>query len=170
MAVNPGESYAFSAYIKGSNADSVVLKTIWKNAAGGTIRTDTASSVTISTSFTRINMLPTGTTVMTAPATAATATVSFTFTGVAGHIYYVDSVLFETGTSANPYFDGSTGYANSEDLLWEQNAAGNQGTASTGRSLYYPNRLLTQNRFNTVLPDYLPLGSNYAVFIGTTST
>jgi hypothetical protein len=107
---------------------------------------------------------------MISPATATTATITLTFTGASSNIYYVDSVLFESSATVNAYFDGSTGYNNTDDIVWEQNAAGTKGTASTGRSLYYPNKVLTQNRLNAVLADYLPLGSTYAVFIGTTAT
>jgi hypothetical protein len=145
---------------------------IWKNSGGTTLRTDTSAALTLSTStFSRLSLTPISSSAqMTSPATAATATITVTFAGTSGHIYYVDSVLFEKSGYVNAYFDGGTGYNETNDIMWERNAAGTTGTASTGRSLYYPNKLLTQTRLNAVLTDYLPLGSTYAVFIGTTAT
>jgi hypothetical protein len=107
---------------------------------------------------------------MNSPANAYGAEIKFTMTGNVGDIYYVDSTLFEISTSANAYFDGGTGYFNNTDLIWEQDTLGIRGTAITARSSYYPNRLTIQSRLNTVLSDYLPMGSTYALFIGTSAT
>jgi hypothetical protein len=105
------------------------------------------------------------------PLIATSADIKFTFTpsttGSSISIY-VDSVLFEQSDTVNAYFDGNTGYNVIEDLIWEQNSAGTAGTPSTGRSLYYPNRITTQNRLDAVLADYVPLGTSYAAIIGTT--
>jgi len=105
-----------------------------------------------------------------APVGATTATITFTYTGTSGNVYFTDSILFEKNLTVNTYFDGDTGYFVVDDLIWEQNAAGTKGTDSTARSLYFPNRSLVQSRLNTVLPDYLPIGSTFALFIGTTAT
>jgi len=172
MDVTAGNSYSVSAYVKGSHTDSVTIGVSWY-AGASFISTDTSTSTTLSTStFTRISWTPvsSSTTQMIAPATATKAVITLTFTGVNGHIYYVDSVLFEASQTVNSYFDGSTGYNNVDDTVWEQNAAGTKGTSITGRSLYYPNRVLIQSRLNSVIYDYLPFGTNYAVFIGTTAT
>jgi len=170
IAVTAGIPYAISAYIKAAGTNTATITVVWKNAGGTTLQTDTSSTVTLSTSFTRVSLTPvTGSaTQMYAPATAATATITFTITGANGNVYYVDSILFEASASVNPYFDGGTGYNVTDDLIWEQNAAGTKGTASTGRSLYYPNRLVTQSRLKTVLSEYLPIGTNYAAVIGKT--
>jgi len=175
ITVTGNTKYAFSVYVKGSNINDTVTATIvWKDSGGTTLQTDTSATLALPTSnFTRLSLAPTsGSTQMISPATATTATLTLTFGGFSpyGHTYYVDSVLFEASATVNAYFDGGTGYNNTDDLIWEQNAAGTKGTSETGRSLYYPNRLLTQNRLNAVLADYLPLGSTYAVFIGTTAT
>jgi len=164
ISVTSGSPYSFSAYIKGPIADTVSLNITWKATGGSTISTSTSSATTLATTFSRVSLIA------SAPATAVTATLTFTFAGTSGDIYYIDSVLFEIGSFVNAYFDGSTGYNETYDLVWEQNAAGTAGTASTGRSLYYPNRLLTQARLNAVIEDYLPIGTTYAVFIGTTAT
>lgn len=167
-----GKPYAFSVYLEGTHADTVGLTVVWKTAAGATVRTDSSPSFTLPTAdFGRFSFAPTsGSVQMIAPATSTKAGITLTFTGANGHSYRVDSALFEQSNYVNPYFDGNTGYNVTEDLIWEQNAAGTKGTASTGRSLYYPNRLVTQNRLNAVLSEYMPLGTNYAVVIGTTIT
>jgi hypothetical protein len=77
-----------------------------------------------------------------------------------GRITYVDAVLFEASGYLQPYFDGSTGYGELADLLWEN------GSTSSGRSLYYLNRVAVLKRLKSVLPDYLPMYAPYAVFIG----
>jgi len=173
IPVSAGKPYAFSAYVKGSNADSIVVSVVWKNTGGTTLQTDTSASLTLPTSsFSRLSLTPvsSSTTQMIAPATATTATITLTFTGSNGRIYYVDSVMLESTYTVNNYFDGGTGYNVLDDLVWEQNAAGTTGTSVTGRSLYYPNKNFVQSRLATVLPDYLPTGTNYALFIGTTAT
>jgi len=172
IPVTGGIPYAISAYIKAAGTNTATITVVWKNSGGTTLQTDTSSAVTLATTFTRVSLAPTSTsaTQMYAPATAATATITFTITGANGNIYYVDSILFETSSSVNAYFDGSTGYNVTEDLIWEQNAAGTKGTASTGRSLYYPNRLVTESRLKAVLAEYLPIGTNYSAIIGTTIT
>jgi hypothetical protein len=170
--VTAGNPYSVSAYVKGSHTDSVTIGVSWY--AGSTfISTTTSASTTLSTSaFTRISWTPVSSsaTQMIAPATATKAVITLTFSGANTHIYYVDSVLFESSYTVNNYFDGGTGYNVLDDLVWEQNAAGTRGTSGTGRSLYYPNKQLVQSRLNTVLSDYMPIGSNYALFIGTTAT
>lgn len=172
IPVIAGKPYSMSAYIKGVNQSSANIEVVWKNSVGTTLRTDTnSSSTTLSTSFTRVSITPTSasSTKMYAPAGAFAASVTITFSASSsGVTYNVDSVLFEQSDTVNPYFDGGTGYYVTDDLIWEQNAAGTAGTPSTGRSLYYPNRLITQNRLNAVLADYVPLGTNYAAIIGTT--
>jgi hypothetical protein len=164
ISVSANTAYAFSAYIKGPDTDTVTLSITWKNAGGTTLSTSSSSVTALSTSFSRVSLIA------NAPATAATASLLFTFAGTSGDIYYVDSILFESSGTVNAYFDGNTGYNISDDLLWEQNAAGTAGTASTGRSLYYPNKSLTKARLNDALNDYLPIGTSWSVFIGTTAT
>jgi hypothetical protein len=171
IAVTGGNPYALSAYFKAANAN-VTPSVVWKNVSGSTLRTDTATAAISlnGTTFTRVSMIPaSGSSAMIAPATATTATITFTFSS-AGTTAYVDSVLFESSYTANNYFDGSTGYNVSDDITWEQNAAGTAGTSTTGRSVYYPNRQLVQSRLNTVLSDYVPIGTNYALFFGQTAT
>ena len=169
ILVTPGKAYSLSAYFKSSSAIGMVVSVTWTKSGGGT-RVDTSNIVRLSTTaFTRVSLTPTAT-AMVAPTDAVSATIKFSFGGAPSLIYYVDSVLFEEATSANPYFDGSTGYFNYDDVMWEQNAQGNKGTSNTGRSYYYPNQMLAQARLDTVINDYLPMGTSHALFIGTTAT
>lgn len=169
IPVTPGKAYSLSAYFKNVNGVNVTISVTWTKSVGSP-QTDVSAPVTLSaSSFTRVSLIPTAT-AMIAPANAVSAAVKFTFTGFPGAVYYVDSVLFEAATSANFYFDGATGYLNYEDVLWEQNAQGTTGTTSNSRSLYYPNRFLVQARLDSVINDYLPMGTSHALFIGTTAT
>ena len=166
IAITAGSSYSLSAYVKGDTGNTggtVTPKIVWNTTSP---TTTTGTTVTLSnSSFTRISIEG-----IVAPAGATTAAITFTYTGTSGNIYFTDSVLFEKSITVNDYFDGDTGYLVLDDLVWEQNAANTKGTNSTARSLYFPNRSLVQSRLNTVLPDYLPIGSTYALFIGQTST
>lgn len=78
------------------------------------------------------------------------------------HTFYVDGVLVEQSSTVNPYFDGSNGYYQSGDLLWEN------GTPNAGRSFYYKNYQTVTKRLITVLPDYLPFGAPWALFVAQT--
>jgi len=168
--VTPGIPYAVSSYIKGAGTNTATISGLWIDSTGSALQTDTSSAVTLSSSFTRVSFAPGNDVEMIAPAGAAMAIITFSITGASGNVYYVDSVLFEKGSSVNAYFDGGTGYNNLDDLTWEQNAAYLRGTASTGRSLYYPNKILTRSRLNAALPDYLPIGTRWATVTGITIT
>ncbi|CAB4129500.1 hypothetical protein UFOVP115_31 [uncultured Caudovirales phage] len=162
LPVTAGSFYSLSAYAKCSGKNGVASIT-WMN--GSTVLyTDSGGNTRIS-SFTRIYCDE-----VFAPFNATHAVIKFTFSAVAGNTVYLDSVLFEASPNVGAYFDGSTGYNNLKDIMWEQNAAGTGGTSLNSRSLYYPNLDLVQSRLNTVLPDYLPMGSTFALFVGRTLT
>jgi hypothetical protein len=67
--------------------------------------------------------------------------------------FWVDDIMLEESTTANPYFDGYTAGA---DYQWE---SGN--TAPSGKSYYYSNYTNKLNRLNVALPNVVPLGSSY---------
>jgi hypothetical protein len=73
-------------------------------------------------------------------------------------ILHLDSTMFERATIAKPYFDGSTGFTSSSDLVWE-------GVVHDSRSHYYKNRVATQLRLTAQLPDYLIAGSTFSLFV-----
>jgi len=160
-------SYYLSAYIKGAATNTATIKIDWYTSAGvacSPVASASSSATTLSTSFTRVSVSA------VSPSDAAIGVVTITITGAIGNNYYVDSVLLEASSTLNNYFDGSTGYGVLDDTVWEQNTLLNRGTASNARSDYYPNRILTFTRLNSVLPDYLPLGSNWAIFTAISPT
>jgi hypothetical protein len=155
VKVTAGSAHTLSAYVKGTVGKTVTLSVAWKDSGGTTLSTSTSAAITLSATFNRISL--TG----TAPATAVTATITFTFAGVSGNLYYVDAILFEANSYADSYFDGSTGYRNTDDVLWE-----NGGTNANSRSLYYRNKVSAISRLPVVIPEYLPVWSNWALYTG----
>ena len=160
-AVNPNKYYTFSGYVKSNGlASTVSLQITWKDSGGSTISSTTGDSISINSTYSRQVITE------KSPSNAASAVIVFNFTGSSGDYYYVDSVLFEESAYANPYFDGSMGYSDTNDIMWEQTSGGVAGTASNSRSLYYPNKVLAKSRLDSVLSEYLPIGSTWALFIG----
>lgn len=74
----------------------------------------------------------------------------------------IDSGMFERSTIAKPYFDGSTGFTSSNDLIWEN------GDTYNARSHYYKNRVATQLRLISQLPNYLVAGTPFSVYLAQT--
>jgi len=155
VKVTANSSHTLSAYVKGTVGKTVTMSIVWKNSGGTTLSTATSAAITLSATFNRVSLTE------TAPSTAATATIIFTFAGVSGNLYYVDAVLFEANSYADVYFDGSTGYRNTDDIFWE-----NGGTNANARSLYYKNKVSSISRLPVVIPEYLPIWSNWALYTG----
>lgn len=160
IPVVEGTPYALSGYAKGPAGTTVKPSLYYKdslgNYVGGMIN---GSSVTLNSStWTRTSLLH------TPPATAVTVDVYFTYSGLsgAGVYYYLDAVMFEAASYAQDYFDGSTGYYEIGDILWQD------GDATNGNSLYYRNRVNVTTRLSTVLPDYVAHGAQWALFAGIT--
>lgn len=155
ISVVGGAPYALSAYAQGPATDSVVASVLYYDSSDTLISTATGTSVTLASGvWERVSVLS------TAPSNATKAKIEFTYTTANTHLVYLDAVLFEVASYVQDYFDGSTGYYQTDDLLWEN------GDATNGRSLYYRNRTTVTKRLSTVLPDYLPLGAPYALFVG----
>jgi len=157
VTVVASSPHTLSAYVKGTAGTTVSMNIAWKDSVGGSISTSTSSTTTLTTSFQRISYLA------TAPSNAATASISFIFAGASTNTYNVDAVMFEASATLNPYFDGTTGYNITDDLMWENN-----GTNANSRSLYHKNKTTAVNRLATVIPEYLPAWSNWALFTGIT--
>jgi hypothetical protein len=77
---------------------------------------------------------------------------------VVDQVLHLDSTMFERATIAKPYFDGSTGFTSTDDLIWE-------GDPHDSRSHYYKNRVATQVRLIDQLPNYLTAGTTFSVFL-----
>jgi hypothetical protein len=155
VTVFPNTPYTFSAYLKSSDSgDSARVRIAWLDSASNTISTYSADYTSISTSWGRYSATA------TSPVNAAKAMVFIDFTTVSGRVVSVDAAMFEAAPYLQAYFDGSTGYYETDDLLWED------GSAVNGRSLYYRNRTNVTKRLSAVLPDYLPYGAQWALFVG----
>lgn len=156
--VTAGTDYSASAYVKGTAGRTSHVRIYWYDSSNTLISYSAGSNVTLSaTAWQRATV--TG----VAPAGTAKAKVSIRYSAstVSGDTVYADSVLFEPGNVANPYFDGSTGYLQRTDLLWENNDTVN------GRSMYYKNRVNTTIRLGATMGDYIDIGSPWALFVGT---
>jgi len=162
--VKSGETYTYSYYIKNSTSTSkwkISLYGFSVASGGSSIFLIESTATTISTSsWTRVYTsvtIPTGTNYLQ-------GWISNSDTDVPGATVYIDNVLLEQSSYLQPYFDGSTGQLLTTDLLWENNLP------SGGRGLYFKNRLSTLNRLNLYLPEYLPIGTSYAVIAGKTTS
>lgn len=93
------------------------------------------------------------------PANASYAKIKFIWDNpLTSQTIYLDSCMFERSTIAKPYFDGSTGFSSSDDLIWE-------GNPYESRSHYYKNRISTQLRLIAQLPDYLVNGTPFTILL-----
>jgi hypothetical protein len=154
VAVTAGVPYTLSGYAKSANTDSITPSILYYNSGGTLLSTFTGTATTLSSSWTRVSISG------TAPATAVSAKLVFTYATANTRLNYLDAVMFESASYVQTYFDGSTGYYETGDLLWED------GSAVNGRSLYYRNRVNVTTRLATVLPDYIPYGAQWALFAG----
>ena len=153
-----GKDYTASAYVKGTAGRTSHIRIYWYDSSNTLLSFSAGSNVTLSaTAWQR------ETVTALAPTGAAKAKVSIRYSAstVSGDTVYADSVLFEPGNVANPYFDGSNGYKQATDLLWEGNDTVN------GLSMYYKNRTNTTLRLKNIMGDYIDVGSPWALFTGT---
>jgi Carbohydrate binding domain len=158
-AVTPGGTYTVSAYIKSASISRTAYIQLDWYTSGNAFISSSAGNVfnTSTSSWTRVSA------VTIAPATAAYAQITIKIPNTANaEVHYVDAVLLEQAAAANPYFDGTYGYYQSDDLLWEN------GTPNAGRSFYYKNRQTVTKRLTSVMPDYLPFGAPWALFVAQT--
>lgn len=155
VSVQGGDQNALSAYVKGSLGSTVHLSIIWYDQSDQVVGNFGIEEVEVSpTEWTRLEY------VAVAPETAITASISIDMNPAdVGSEIYVDAVLFEKAAFVSPYFDGSAGYAQLGDLIWEG------GDTVGGRSHYYKNREVVTKRLLDVLPDYLPVGSPWTVLV-----
>lgn len=132
IAVTAGATYIGSGYVRSTVARSSRLVINWYTAALGFISQSIGTSVTSTTTgFTRVSASG------TAPATAAFATPFFQNLSVAaGESHYWDAMLFESGATLLPYFDGTvadpyTGYTLTAQA-WNGTTNNSTSTATWG--------------------------------------
>lgn len=140
VSVTVGQSYTLSAYAKcdtGTMTNATLLL-IWLNAGGTEISRVTATNTTLTTSWQRLSVSG------AAPANAVTASLFVVrSTSTAGVVWYVDAILFETGSTLLPYFDGTyadtyTGYTLTSQA-WNGTADASTSTATWGLNSSYIN-------------------------------
>jgi hypothetical protein len=159
----PGTSYTFSVYSQLSSAGSenVTPYIRWYNSSNTLISSVTGTVTSVSeTAPEWVRVEVTG----TAPATAHSAVVSIEWAAANGEILYLDSALFENAPIAFTFFNGSSGYGDNPDYVWE-------GAVNGSRSHYYKNRYAIQTRTaNSTFQDKLPLGTTVAIYLGQPKT
>ena len=159
-AVTANSSYTFSIYVKDVSSSAQYQVGLDWYTPSAYISTSSGSYSSVSTSgWTRITV--TG----TAPATATKVGLRVRPGGVvpsAGTKARFDAALLEQAVTVNPYFDGTYGYYQADDLLWEN------GTPNAGRSFYYKNYQTVFKRLLNVTGDYVPFGAPWALFVAQT--
>jgi hypothetical protein len=159
----PGVQYTFSIYsqLASAGSESATASIVWYNSSNGAITTTTGTVTAVDTASPDWErLIVTG----TAPSNAHSAAVVVEWAAANGEIIYFDSALFEASSTADPYFDGSSGTGDNPDYVWE-------GSANSSRSHYYKNRYAVQIRTsNSTFKDKLPLGTTVAIYLGQPKT
>lgn len=154
VPVTAGSTYTLSAYVKGPATD-VARARITYSSGGVPSYWAISSDVTLSpTEWQRVSVT------VTVPAGNTAINASFEFDTASGRTNYLDAVLLELDDTVNTYFDGSTGYNQVTDLLWEDNDDIN------GKSYYYTNRSNVTRRLYSAIEEYMPFGSTWAITHG----
>jgi hypothetical protein len=159
----PGTAYTFSIYsqLAAAGSESVTPRIIWYDASNAQIDAVNGTTVTVdsaSPDWERLEVTA------TAPTTAHSAVVSVEWAAANTEVLYLDSALFENTPVAFTFFDGTSGFGDNPDYVWE-------GTANASRSHYYKNRYSIQVRTaNATFKDKLPMGSTVALYLGQPKT
>jgi hypothetical protein len=160
VTVRPNTPYTFSAYLKTDTltGDTAYLRVIWLDEDNNAVSSSIQPSFTnLNDSWKRLEYS------MVSPETAVLGVLNIDVASDSGSsTISVDAALFESASYAQAYFDGSTGYYQTDDLLWEN------GDDVNGRSLYYKNRVVVTKRLSAVIGDYVPYGAQWALFVGLT--
>ena len=158
----PGTSYTFSIYAQLSTAGSENLtpSITWYTSANAASTTSGGTVSVTGTSPNWVRLEVTG----VAPVNAHSAIVTVNWAAANTEILYLDSALFENTPVAFTFFDGSSGFGDNPDYVWE-------GTANASRSHYYKNRYSIQVRTaNATFKDKLPMGTTVALYLGQPKT
>jgi len=164
----PGTSYTFSLYankdeyVTSPSYEAVTPYISWYNASNTLISTSTGTATNV-TKFEGSWDRPHVTAV--APATAAYAVVGINWAATNGHTLWLDSALFEEAAEVFTFFDGSSGFGDTPNYIWEGSAP------NAARSHFYKNRYAVASRTgNATFLDKLPLGSTVAIYVGQPKT
>lgn len=156
-SVLSGNSYAFSIYAQLENyggtpgpLDLITATIEWYDSGDVLIGSSVGTPLQGSFSeWTRPSV------VGTAPEGVSYAVVVASWTPSSYDLSIVfDAALFEKNAFVDSYFDGTSGFANVSDLMWE-------GTPNESRSHYYKNFATIYSRLNEMIPEYLTYGSTF---------
>lgn len=159
----PGTAYTFSIYaqLSTSGSENLTPYITWYDSSGTLLSNSTGSTTSVtatSPDWVRLEITD------SAPATAASAIVTVDWVAANGEILYLDSALFENAPIAFTFFNGSSGYGDNPDYVWE-------GAVNASRSHYYKNRYAIQTRTaNATFEDKLPLGTTVAIYLAQPNT
>jgi len=134
-------------------AQTVFVEIDWYDSTNTLISSDFSANFTVPlTPFTRFSFTT------TSPSAAASCVVKLQWPNPSksGIAILMDSFMLERSAFVGDYFDGSNGYADLGDVTW-------QGTTNNSRSHYYRNRFATQTLLQETLPNYVNLGTNFAL-------
>lgn len=158
-----GNAYTYSSYYIMSSDNNptvnqnIVMKIDWYDKNKVFLGTSSSSTWVVPLNNTLKFIRPFVTATAPESAAYAIARTSWVAPTAAGIGLVFDQVMFEKSSFVLDYFDGSYGYADQNDLLW-------QGTQGSSRSHYYRNRNATYGRIKSTLVDYLMDGTNYAIY------
>lgn len=149
----PGSEYALSFYAKRTGAATTATANVsWYTEGGTFISISSGTSTNVEASFGRVSI------VSTAPTNAKNAIIKLSWSGGTGNVLFIDAVLFERSAYIASYFDGTGGYLQTSDLVWE-------GASGLSKSHYYKNRALVQNRLSATVGEYITHGTPWAIFV-----
>ena len=159
----PTSAYTFSLYVKGGTqtSGSGSINILWYDSSKTLLSTNTQAITFTSADYSRPSVSA------LAPATAAYATVSLTWTADASsRTVLVKEALFENSGLVLDYFDGTNGrIIPGSDLFWEGNVP------NQARSHYYKNCRAIQSRLvKGALDDWVTSGSTYAIYLAQPNT
>jgi len=163
----PSTSYTFSIYLQQYEYDSgnelVTPYITWYDSSNTQIGAPVAGSTVNVTAFEGTWDRAYVTAI--APSNAYSAVVGINWVAVNTHTLWLDSALFENTSALSPFFNGNTGPANANDLLWEG------GATNAARSHLYKNRFAIQTRLGDyAVKNQLNLGSTVAIYLAQPKT
>jgi hypothetical protein len=158
----PGNSYTFSFSAKsGAGAETVHGSISWYNISKVLISTTNGATFVIGTGWSKASV----TSVAPNNAAYAVVTVNWDNTTVSNTLD-LDQGIFENSPFVLPYFCGEA----DADTLPESDVFWEGGVANAGRSHYYKNRYAIVTRLAKNLPDYLPAGTTFDLFLAQPNT
>jgi hypothetical protein len=165
LEVTPAATFVASFYVMAATAitGNWTITFTWRNASGATVGTSvfpaTGGFHEVSNQFTRFATPPVAPPVVAPPTGPVTSfIVALKGSGLtSGSVHYMAAPLIEPASGLLPFFDGN--YTPAPDYMFE-------GTPNQSYSDYYPNLGTRMSRLMTVIPNYIPIGSTFSIYVG----